>query len=188
MSTLISSPSSTNIGTCNFVPVSKTASLVALVAYLLTGATTMKDIMATGFGNNSVMISVFATAFTFAVASSGIFDILAKWILTRKIFQGKPWVLTFALIGMVFLLNVCYAGVAILFLVWALLPKIGEACGLEKQHPWYALVVVGTVFALVMAECIFPFRPMAMAMVGFAAPLGATNMPFVPFIVYTTLI
>lgn len=35
-------------------------SLAALIAYLLTGATTMKEIMATGFGNNSVMISVFA--------------------------------------------------------------------------------------------------------------------------------
>lgn len=163
-------------------------SLAALIAYLLTGATTMKEIMATGFGNNSVMISVFATAFTFAVASSGIFDILAKWILTRKIFQGKPWVLTFALIGMVFLLNACYAGVAVLFLVWALLPKIGEICGLEKQHPWYALVVVGTVFALCMAECIFPFRPMALVMIGFGAPLGVTEMPFIPFIVYTTLI
>ena len=114
-------------------------SLMGLIAYLLTGGTTMADIMAKGFGASQVMISIFATAFAFAIASQGVFDWLAKKILSSKIFKGKPWLLTFGFIFIVYILNCLYAGMAILFLVWTLLPKIGELCNLEKQHPWYVL-------------------------------------------------
>lgn len=160
-------------------------SLVGLIAYLLTGGTTMADIMAKGFGSQQVMISIFATAFAFAIASQGVFDWLAKKILALRVFKGRPWVLTFGFIFIVYILNCVYAGMAILFLVWTLLPKIGELCDLEKQHPWYGLVVVGTVFALVMAECTFPFRPMALFMISLGSglmPIG--EIPFIGYIVF----
>lgn len=160
-------------------------SLMGLIAYLLTGATSMSEILTKGFGNTSVMISVFATAFAFAVAGQGVFDYIAKWVLSKKIFKGRPWLLSFSLIGLVFVLNSLYAGMAVLFLIWALLPRIGEICGLEKHHPWYAAMVVGTVFALVMAECLFPFRPMALFMISMASnlmPLG--ELPFGAYIVF----
>lgn len=160
-------------------------SVVGLIAYLMTGSVTMNDLLMQGFGNTQVMISVFATAFAFAISRTGVFDWLAKKILGIKIFKGRPWILTLGLILIVYILNCLYAGMAILFLIWALLPKIGKLCNLPKHHPWYALVVVGTVFALVMAECTFPFRPMALFMVamgGGLLPIG--EIPFVGYILF----
>ena len=52
-------------------------SVVALVAYVLTGGTTMDNILATGFGNSNVLMVVFASAFAFAIADQGVFDKIA---------------------------------------------------------------------------------------------------------------
>ena len=164
-------------------------SLVAGVAYVLTGGITMNEFLASGFGTSNVLISIFATGFAFAIANQGAFDYIAKWLLSNKIFSGRPWVLTIGLMLIVYILNCCYAGMAVLFIVWALLPKIGDACGLEKQHPWYAAVVVGTVFCLIMAECTFPFRPMTLFTYSMASgymPLG--ELPMVGFILYMIML
>lgn len=160
-------------------------SIVGLIAYLLTGTVTMNDLLMQGFGNTQVMISVFATAFAFAISRTGVFDWMAIKILNMKLFKGRPWILTLGFILLVYVLNCLYAGMAILFLIWALLPKIGKLCDLPKHHPWYGLVVVGTVFALVMAECTFPFRPMALFMIAMGEglmPIG--DIPFIGFIAF----
>lgn len=64
--------------------------LVGMVAYLLTGHMDLSTLLQSGFGNHTVMISVFATAFAFAIADQGTFDYIARWLLSSKIFSGRP--------------------------------------------------------------------------------------------------
>lgn len=159
--------------------------LMGMVAYLLTGATTLKILLAAGFGNATVMISVFATAFAFAIAGQGTFDYMAQWLLTRKMFYGRPWILSLFILLISFVLDLMYAGMAVVFMLWALLPKIADACGMKHNHPWLGSMVVGIVFAMVMGECALPFKPMAMVTISMAqGVLPFVELPYVSYIIF----
>lgn len=159
--------------------------LVGMVAYLLTGHMDLSTLLQSGFGNHTVMISVFATAFAFAIADQGTFDYIARWLLSSKIFSGRPWLLSFFIMLVSYVMDILYAGLAIIFMLWALLPKICDSCGMKHDHPWVGAMVVGVVFEMVMGECTLPFKPMAMFMLSAAGkmlPLG--DLPYVSYIVF----
>ena len=69
-------------------------SVVCLVLLGLSDYTTVQDAFASGFGNNSVLLMLFFFLFTNILSAAGIIQFIAKWIATRKIAYGKPWVLS----------------------------------------------------------------------------------------------
>lgn len=164
--------------------------IMGLIAYLILGDMAIGDLISKGFGNKTVMISVFAVGFTVAIAKQGIFEYITNWILSCKIFHRRPWLLTFALILIMFVLDSMYAnGIAILFIIVAMTTQIGESCGMEKQNRWYAGVVVGCVFALICGECLLPFKPMALMMINMARGfMSFGELPFATYIIFMFII
>ena len=46
------------------------------------------------FGNSTVLLLFFFFAFTNIISAAGITEYIARWIVSRKVVQGRPYLLT----------------------------------------------------------------------------------------------
>lgn len=66
-------------------------SLAALIVLGLSKGYTVNGMLASAYGNSTVLMVLFSLVFCYGVQRSGLLDYIAKWILTRKFAQKGPW-------------------------------------------------------------------------------------------------
>ena len=70
-------------------------SILGIAAMIISDYGTMTSVLAASFGNYSVWTSVLMMAVFGVVEQFGVNDYIVRWILTRKIINGRPWMFTF---------------------------------------------------------------------------------------------
>ena len=73
-------------------------SLFGFVLLQLSGYTTILGGLAAGIGNQSVLMVFILLAFTAGISQLGVSDMIASWLMQRKIFIGRPLVMVFGLL------------------------------------------------------------------------------------------
>lgn len=95
----------------------------------MTGYANANTVLASGFGNATFLMVLLGAAFAEALNQVGITEGIAYWLLSKKIFVGKPWLLIVALCSCAFLMSMANGGIAAIFLLWTIAIKIGELSG-----------------------------------------------------------
>ncbi len=135
-------------------------SLLAFVLFHLAGYLPIMDGLVAGFGNTTVLQNLILMAFAAAVTQIGVSDAVAGWIISKKVFIGKPMLLVIILMYMVMLLSILGGGIAVIFLTWDLLRKICEANGVSTKNN----MALGGLMALTvynsMLGFILPWQPL----------------------------
>ena len=141
-------------------------SLMGLIAMIIFGENSAA-VCTSSFGNSLVIMCVFAMAVIFAVAQTGVFDYLVRWIITRKIIEGRPWLLTGALILGLYIIVALGGEMPLLFVMWEMVYKIAETAGIPRKSKYCAAMVVGLMFAFVCGMISLPYKAAFVAVMGF---------------------
>ncbi|MDO4280235.1 MAG: hypothetical protein Q4C56_01270 [Peptococcaceae bacterium] len=108
-------------------------SIFGFILLQFTGYTTITEGLATGIGNSTVMMTLVLLAFAAALSLMGVSDIIAAWVISRKIFIGRPMLLVFGLLFGTVLVSAAGGGLAVIFLIWDLIRAISRANNIEED-------------------------------------------------------
>lgn len=120
-------------------------SLFGFVLLQFTGYTTITEGLAAGIGNSTVMMTIVLLAFAVSLSLMGVSDIIAAWLISRKVFIGHPMRLVFGLLFGTALVSAAGGGMAVIFLIWDLIRAIAKANGIDDHD-----TLKGSLMAMVL--------------------------------------
>lgn len=134
-------------------------SLLGIAAMIISDYGTMASILAASFGNYSVWTTVLLMAIFGVIEQYGVNDYIVRWILTRKVINGRPWIFTLIWFLTALFLTVLGGGFAIIFMFWALTYKLADDLGYKKGDSYISMLLFGIIMTVAIASAIMPFQP-----------------------------
>lgn len=166
-------------------------SLFGLVFIGLSDWSTVANVFKTGFGHNNVMLMLFFFLFTNIINGAGITEYIARWITSRKIAQGKPYVLT---------ILIWIAGCVIYFMVTAtagfmimipLIIEISRVYGLKPGNMWTCMTMIGTFVIAGTSYILLPYKSLPLVVFSSYEALGGEPVNYAMYmliVILTTLV
>ncbi len=141
-------------------------SALVLTALLVPGYYTPAKLVATTFGNTItiLMIFIFILVYIFQQTKTG--EYIVRWILSRKIIQGRPYLFTAFFLLSVIVIGGVIGSFGIILLVMALLTGIIEVSGIRKDDDWVRFILISTVALSGSTEVFYPFKPYSILYMG----------------------
>ncbi len=159
-------------------------SLLGLVALGLTGYMTIPEAFSGALGSVTgiqvIMVSILAMAFNHI----GAVDVVGNWILTRKSLQKNPMLLVITLMLTVIIGTLFGAGLALVFMLWAMIQKAADRCGYDKKDPLITFLMAMMVILMFTCSNLVPFRGTALMFLSFYTPT-AGELEYLPFMIFT---
>lgn len=132
-------------------------SLLGFVLLQFTGYTTLLAGLVAGIGNSTVLMTLVLLAFAVALSEIGASDIIAAWLISRKVFIGRPMVLVLGLLFGTALISAAGGGMACIFIIWDLLRSICKMNGVAEEDTLKG-VLMGMVLYCGMIGFILPWQ------------------------------
>lgn len=140
-------------------------SLVGMFALLLTGYYTSNQLIAATTGSSTVFQLILVYALCEAVVACGAGEVMAKWLITRKVFQGRPLLWT-----VVFLMACVIAGALVgiggVIFTYTILESVRQALGYEMDSKWNKYMSLGLYTAACAGMSIIPFKGVPLIIFG----------------------
>lgn len=133
-------------------------SLLGIVAMMFSDYGNFTTILAASFGNFTVWSAVFMMAVFGVIEQYGLNDYIVRWILTRKIINGRPWVFTFVWFFTVWVMSVICSPFPMIFMFWGLTYKLSEDLGYKKGDSYIMMLLFGIIMAAALSSAILPFK------------------------------
>ena len=108
-------------------------SLLGFVLLQFTGYMKLLPALSAGIGNSTLMMIFVLLAFAIALNEVGASDIIAAWVVSRKVFIGRPLTLVFGLLFGTALISAAGGGMACIFIIWDLIRSICKANGMADN-------------------------------------------------------
>lgn len=132
-------------------------SLFSMIALGFTGYDTPPNIIAAGIGHPTVCFTIFVLTFVEYCRSSGLNDSMAKWLLSRKIFIGRPWIFFFTILFGTFIISIGVGAVGAVFIISGILYTMCEEVGYKKGDNFPAYLLAGVCIAGVLSFAASPW-------------------------------
>ena len=104
-------------------------SIFTVLFLALSGYTTSTEALSVGFGDSTTVLIFFLLLFAAAVEACGLSTWLANWLLSRKITEGRPWVLSFMFLLAAWLMGCLVSLYASIVLLWSIFLHACEQVG-----------------------------------------------------------
>lgn len=141
-------------------------SIACLILLGLSGFMTVPEAFAEGFGNNSVLLMLFFFLFTNILNSAGIIEFIAKWIATRKIAYGKPWVLSILLMLAGIACFFMVSGTAAFLVMMPLVKSIASLYDFRPGSKWPLAIIFGFVYVGSTSYILLPYKSLPLIVFG----------------------
>ena len=135
--------------------------------------------------SNQMFITIFVMFMLVQyLMDAGLVDYVAGWFMTRKIAEGRPWVLlTMILLGTGFL-TMMNLGFAAMFIMWAIMYSIFNVLGYKKGDMLVTFMIYGAALCVGLAGSVLPFMPLPVMFSGWIANAGGTYQA-VPWMIWS---
>lgn len=154
-------------------------SLLGIAALILSDYGNMTSVLAASIGNYNVIVAILMMGVFGIIEQYGVNDYIVRWILTRKVINGRPWIFTFIYLFAAFLLATLCNGFATLFLFWSLTYKLAEDLGYKKGDSYISLVLFGIAVFVSLSSPILPFKAWILQIAGIWQSMsGATPFTY----------
>lgn len=158
-------------------------SIFGLILLGLSDYSTVGGVLKDGFGNSTVLLIFFFYAFTNIISSAGITEYVARWIVSRKVVQGRPYLLTLmiflAMCALVIMIS-CAAATMVIF------PIIKEVCrlyGVKPGNKWASFTLVGTICVGCSFYMLLPFKSLpAVVFSSYTQMSGGDSIGMIPYL------
>ena len=135
-------------------------SMVCLLALGFTGYATPTEVLVQGFANPVVLFVIFILIFTSYCNQSGLNELLAKWVISRRIFAGgHPWLFAGCVLIGAFISSFLVDPVPVVFLFFSILYTMFKDIGFKKGDNYPAYLLVGVCVAGCLSALCKPWNP-----------------------------
>lgn len=132
-------------------------SFLGFAVLTMTGYAPAAAVLSSGFGNATFLMVLLGAAFAECLNQIGVTEGIAYWLLSKKIFIGKPWLLIIALCTCAFLMSLGNGGIAVIFLLWTITMKIGEISGYKPGSRVLNMLIAFIVYIAMTVPNMVPF-------------------------------
>ena len=132
-------------------------SIAAIIALGLSGYCTINEAIAASMGHPVVFQSIMAYLVTGAMQYYGVAEFVARWIISRKCFRGRPMVFTYAYFLAFTFVCIIINSVAMIFLGWTILYGVYRMTGYKRGDKYVTLSLIGLVLSFMMGGAVVPF-------------------------------
>ena len=140
-------------------------SLLGFLAVLLTDAYTPSSLMAATFGNSTVVQIIFAYVLCQNIISTGAGEFISKWLLTRKVLRGKPYLFCFVFFFAAWVMG-AFAKIGGIVFVLALLDSLIDNLGYEKEGSFNRWMSLGSFVSACIGMALIPFQGLPLVIFG----------------------
>ena len=157
-------------------------SLLGVLAIGLSEYTNVSGALATGFGNVQVAILVlFVLIFAAYLERVGVSQVIANWFISRKFTIGKPWLFSFMILLVAYIIGATISLTVGILLIWSIFYGICDVVGYKKGEKYPTVMVVAIVFATFLGFAVFPFKPVAAITLGSLESISGMSVSFLTF-------
>lgn len=143
-----------------------TSSLFAIVMLAITDFAPAAAVLQTCFGNPTVIQMFFLMIFMAGLTERKLTVYIARWLMTRKLVEGRPWVFTFVMLLGSFLIASFINAFTSIFLFWPVLYGVFEDVGFKKTDRYPKVMLIGIVVASLIGFPVPPYMANGLALLG----------------------
>lgn len=161
-------------------------SILGIVTLGCTGYTSVMGAVGSSLGSFMVFNMICVTAMTSALTATGADEKMAKWLISRKAWEGRPYLFTFVFLFAFFLISAVTFAFAMIFICWTILRKMAQEVGTSMRHPYFVAMTVYAVVATSLGEFVIPLKSWQYALCSaFIANAGGASIHFGMYIATT---
>lgn len=135
------------------------SSLLCLIALGFSGyAKGVGAVLTSAFGNTTVILVLFSMILFGGLVESGIAKYIARWFLTRKISNGRPYVFCYIFTFGIFVVSALTNVFSTLMLAWPLSYAILEELKYTKDESFSKFFVFSAFIGSILGQITIPFR------------------------------
>ena len=149
-------------------------SLLAIVAFALTGFAGIGAIMQQTFGHSVTVLLLFSMILFGSPQHVGATRYITRFFLTRKVFNNRPIVFAFVFFFATYALSVAVNVTPSLILMWTVLYGVLNELGYKKGEKFTSLMLIGTFLGAISGQASLPFTGSTLAIL--SAFQNAANM------------
>lgn len=160
-------------------------SLLGIVALGCSGYMNINGVVGASLGSFMVFNMICVTAMIAALTSTGADEKMASWLISRKAWEGRPYLFTFAFLFSFFLISALTTSFAMIFVCWTILRKMAQEVGVTMRHPYFVAMTIYSVIVTSLGEFVIPFKAWQYALVNAFVSNAGTQVNFGVYIVTT---
>ncbi|MDR1604636.1 MAG: hypothetical protein LBS10_07595 [Gracilibacteraceae bacterium] len=164
-------------------------SILALILLGLTDGGSVTTVFRDSFGNPIVLYLFFLLIFGTVIDESGLADYFARWLVTRKIARGRPWLLTAFILFAAYFTGLFIGMIPATVICWAIIYNICAQAGYGKGDPWPLLVLYGVLFLSTVSSGVMPFQMGVVTNYGILSEVsgGALTYEYLPYLLFAAV-
>lgn len=132
-------------------------SLFAIIAYGISGYTTMGEAITSMMGHNVVFQSIVVFISAGALEYYGFGKWFVRWSLSLKIFKGKPMLYVWTFMTLFGLASIVVSPIVLLILLSSIWVNIAENCGYEKNSNFVYVGLGGILLGSCLGGAMIPY-------------------------------
>ena len=158
-------------------------SIFGLLFLGLSSYSTVPAVLRDGFGNSTVLLLFFFFAFTNIISAAGITEYIARWIVSRKVVQGRPYLLTLMIFLAMCALVIMVSCAAATMVIFPLIKEICRLYGVKPGSKWASITLVGTICVGCSFYMLLPFKSLpAVVFSSYTQMSGGDSIALVPYL------
>ena len=132
--------------------------MLGLSGYAGEGAAGFKAVMAASIGNDTVILLMLTTILFGALDVLGVTKHIAKWCLTRKIIDGRPYLFLTAVFVTSYIISVIVSPPTAVLIIWPVALHMMNVFGVTKEERIWHHYFVGLFAIMCIAQPVLPFK------------------------------
>lgn len=133
-------------------------SILGIVAFGMSDYCSLPEAIASGLGNQVIWMLIMLLILAEAIRVSGVGEIIARFIVTRKFLSGRPLLFTFVYLWGFFVSTMLLGSTAAIFLSWTIFYSIAELAGYKKGDRYCTAMIIGCILITVVGGGMLPFQ------------------------------
>ena len=150
----------------------------AVLCFSMTGVVAVvgmpyKDDLATSIINDSTVICFLALLLAEALNETGAMEYLSKWLLSRKIVEGHPYVfMLFIMLAGIILGMLTATGMSVVF-IFTFTVQLLKTAKIDRKNPIFVGTILGILWTYAFSEMALPYKSVsAQFVMGLGTGLG----------------
>lgn len=143
-------------------------SIFGFFAIAVMGVTSATELLQTGFSHVTVITLIVLCGFAGCLNKLGVSQAMAYWIMSRKIFMGRPWLLAAGMVFSAMIFGLIGGSYASIFLLWGIVDTIIKSNNIEKGELFFSLIYALVVVSVITSGGAAPYLPGFLVWGGFA--------------------
>ena len=162
--------------------------LLGLSGYAGEGANGFKAVFASAIGNDTVILLMLTMILFGALDVLGVTKHIAKWCLTRKIINGRPYLFLTAVFVTSYLISVIVAPATAVLIIWPVALHMMNVFGVTKEERIWHHYFVGLFCIMCIAQPVLPFKGAQLLILNNVEKLAGAEINWGTYMLFNVII